>query len=61
MSRNMIQIAVVNEPLLLKHNVIPNQIDEKLKQELIKKNSSKTKVYCCLITLLFYLLILYFT
>jgi hypothetical protein len=33
MSRNMIQIAVVNEPLLLKHNVIPNQIDEKLKQD----------------------------
>jgi hypothetical protein len=28
MSRNMIQIAVVEPSLLLKHNVIPNQIDE---------------------------------
>jgi hypothetical protein len=38
MSRNMIQIAVVNEPsLLLKHNVIPNQSMKKLKQELIRK------------------------
>jgi hypothetical protein len=40
----MIQIAVVNEPsLLLKHNVIPNQIDEKIKTKLIKENSSKQK------------------
>jgi hypothetical protein len=44
MSRNMIQIAVVNEPsLLLKHNVIPTQIDKKLKQELIKKKTAVNK------------------
>jgi hypothetical protein len=49
----MIQIAVVNEPSLLLKTFIPNQMMKKLKQELLKENS-KTKVYCCLITLLFY-------
>jgi hypothetical protein len=55
MSRNMIQIAVVNEPsLLLKHNVILTKSMKKIKTRINKKENSSKQSLLPITLLLFY-------